>query len=466
MGFGGTWSFVPQVFSVNDKVIQKLHNGHILGATAVLFVPLAVLLAKGIAPLFVVSALGVLLMGLIKKKTVTLWMGLVFLFLSVFAGWSLLTWFWSITPGETLKTGIPLAAIFFGAAVLFAAAGGLSEKEDKVFRNGMIFGGFIGFVLIAFEFASNAWLSRFLYGLDGKQLLFIEGGYTAALNPGLAATALYFWPWSLAVWKRFRPLVAATGIASAALLLLLSQSEVVVLCLITGSIVYAFALAASRIVPLLLAAVVALGVLAAPAIPGLIPDPMVPGKSPPYLSPSAIHRIVIWKNAVKHIREKPIFGSGFDTTRGLYGVEDKIRYLATEKTGKVVWDSNYEPIPLHPHNGFLQVWLELGAVGAAILLGLLLAVIRAVDRLVQGRTNRAATLGMMTTWLSVASLSFGAWQGWWLTSVFLAAAFMVSMLDPFGTAKTPPVRPETGGPKGLEPTRYGDWERKGRAIDF
>jgi hypothetical protein len=25
---------------------------------------------------------------------------------------------------------------------------------------------------------------------------------------------------------------------------------------------------------------------------------------------------------------------------------------------------------------------------------------------------------------------------------------------------------ETGGPKGLEPTRYGDWESKGRAIDF
>ena len=26
--------------------------------------------------------------------------------------------------------------------------------------------------------------------------------------------------------------------------------------------------------------------------------------------------------------------------------------------------------------------------------------------------------------------------------------------------------PEHGGPKGLEPTRYGDWERKGRCIDF
>lgn len=25
---------------------------------------------------------------------------------------------------------------------------------------------------------------------------------------------------------------------------------------------------------------------------------------------------------------------------------------------------------------------------------------------------------------------------------------------------------EIGGPRGLEPTRFGDWERKGRCIDF
>ncbi len=25
---------------------------------------------------------------------------------------------------------------------------------------------------------------------------------------------------------------------------------------------------------------------------------------------------------------------------------------------------------------------------------------------------------------------------------------------------------ETGGPKGLEPTRYGDWEKAGRCSDF
>lgn len=34
----------------------------------------------------------------------------------------------------------------------------------------------------------------------------------------------------------------------------------------------------------------------------------------------------------------------------------------------------------------------------------------------------------------------------------------------------PAVRPETpaefGGPQGPEPTRFGDWERNGRCIDF
>ena len=38
---------------------------------------------------------------------------------------------------------------------------------------------------------------------------------------------------------------------------------------------------------------------------------------------------------------------------------------------------------------------------------------------------------------------------------------------PPAPAKAPPERPkEIGGPKGLEPTRYGDWEVNGRVSDF
>jgi hypothetical protein len=30
----------------------------------------------------------------------------------------------------------------------------------------------------------------------------------------------------------------------------------------------------------------------------------------------------------------------------------------------------------------------------------------------------------------------------------------------------PPIKKEINGPKGPEPTRYGDWERNGRVYDF
>jgi hypothetical protein len=35
-----------------------------------------------------------------------------------------------------------------------------------------------------------------------------------------------------------------------------------------------------------------------------------------------------------------------------------------------------------------------------------------------------------------------------------------------GTDAKPQQPKEIGGPKGPEPTRYGDWEKNGRCIDF
>ncbi len=38
---------------------------------------------------------------------------------------------------------------------------------------------------------------------------------------------------------------------------------------------------------------------------------------------------------------------------------------------------------------------------------------------------------------------------------------------PDPTASSQPDKPkEVGGPKGPEPTRFGDWERDGRCVDF
>ncbi len=38
--------------------------------------------------------------------------------------------------------------------------------------------------------------------------------------------------------------------------------------------------------------------------------------------------------------------------------------------------------------------------------------------------------------------------------------------EPADPKKPMAKKPETGGPEGPEPTRYGDWERGGRCVDF
>ena len=61
-----------------------------------------------------------------------------------------------------------------------------------------------------------------------------------------------------------------------------------------------------------------------------------------------------------------------------------------------------------------------------------------------------------------------------LTGAPVAPVAPVAPMAPVASEdEKPPAAPdaaaaprEIGGPKGLEPTRYGDWERKGRCVDF
>jgi hypothetical protein len=47
-----------------------------------------------------------------------------------------------------------------------------------------------------------------------------------------------------------------------------------------------------------------------------------------------------------------------------------------------------------------------------------------------------------------------------------AVATVPAQDHPASPAAAPAKPKEHGGPKGPEPTRYGDWEKNGRCIDF
>ena len=86
-------------------------------------------------------------------------------------------------------------------------------------------------------------------------------------------------------------------------------------------------------------------------------------------------------------------------------------------------------MPLHPHNGGLQILLELGAIGGAIALVLMWLLIKRLDALPSPVSRNFATAPVATT-LTIASISFGLWQNQWLAMMISAA-----LMSPVTTGK-------------------------------
>ena len=113
------------------------------------------------------------------------------------------------------------------------------------------------------------------------------------------------------------------------------------------------------------------------------------------------YRIEIWHRVSQLIAERIWLGYGFDAAR----------YLGKPGVSPIVF--------LHPHNGLLQVWLELGAVGAALFLGWALSCAAALLQS-SARTPVLAIVAATVTALAVFwSISFGIWQGWWISAIGL-----------------------------------------------
>lgn len=114
-------------------------------------------------------------------------------------------------------------------------------------------------------------------------------------------------------------------------------------------------------------------------------------------------RMGYWRHAADRILADPMRGWGIDASR-TFGPE----------------------ITLHPHNGALQVWLELGLIGAvaaAVFWGV--AIARQSGS--QASLGRAAAVATAVAYLTFAAVSFGVWQDWWLALGAVAATACLAL---------------------------------------
>ncbi|EIM28134.1 O-antigen ligase family protein [Microvirga lotononidis] len=124
-------------------------------------------------------------------------------------------------------------------------------------------------------------------------------------------------------------------------------------------------------------------------------------------------RIALWQAFSDVTHHFPVLGTGFSSSP----------HMARHPVAAQI-DPAYRPMLRvgHPHNAFLQVWVELGAVGALLLSALVLWVLRCLS----GAPEDVRRVGLMTlmTASAIALVSHGAWQGWWIAAVTLAAALL------------------------------------------
>lgn len=309
--------------------------------------------------------------------------------------WALIAAGWSPAGDHALRKAGELSLLAVPALILFSLLPGLAARMDRFnLALGLIGGLMIGSLYLIIEWLFDFPLYRLINGVPGSEPVAAD-----RLNRGAAVLATLFFPAILLAGARSLYRVMLPGGMLLAVIALTSDSQAAMLGLALGLAVYAVCLPVRQIAPKGLAIATVFTFLVAPllarlaAAEGLI--------TADWLHPHFRHRVEIWDFVARRWAEQPLFGWGLGASREIPD-RGEVSALLPELP---------HMIPLHPHNAPLQIWLELGLVGAMLAAGLLAVAL--------WRSTGAASAAIIAA-LSIAATGFGLWQGWWMATLLLA----------------------------------------------
>lgn len=148
-------------------------------------------------------------------------------------------------------------------------------------------------------------------------------------------------------------------LVSALILFLISHSNESLLALTVGIMMSALYFMFGKKIFTVLIVFMWFVVLSAPFLADALPNTQTLSRVASDLPDSVFSRIFTWKSAAKLVFESPIIGKGLDSARGISRNVDSIWFYASKGRGRTS-----VPISLHFHNAILQIWIELGIIGA------------------------------------------------------------------------------------------------------
>ena len=331
-------------------------------------------------------------------------------YLMAFMLWALVSCVWSPNPMHSLILWCKVFAILAMAMIVIADMNyDLASQYKRIIFLPMTYGLMAGIVIFFIEYLTNGIITNTFYDSQSFRLYKLDRGCALVT---VVSWILYYRLGSMRSVILYCILVA---------MLCLSDSLASAVAIIASSIVLSILKVAKARVRLLAQCCIALIVVAMP-IAAYIQDPST--LSDQYLSsiPSAQHRLFIWHFVADNIIHNPIIGYGFDASR--YLGDGHVAYFHEYK---------WSLLPLHPHNNILQILLETGVIGAALLVAALWQLIgRIFDRLVINTNIGLMALCSLASYFIIGMISFGLWQLWWVACGALACVLyaIVASLNP------------------------------------
>ena len=373
--------------------------------------PVAVYAGNGTVVLLFLGALG--LVGTTGALP-ALWRGLtrpVVLTLAALFAWSLVACLWSPDPGQGALTVLRLAVLASGGVAFLATVAAMKQDEGAFLGRLLIVTMIAMLAMFLLELATDAALATYLKQLPTTVINAVGRG-TAVLVP-------LVWPVALLLARRAGRLPAAALIIFVAAVTVLLPMMAAAAALLSGLAVFVMVRRWGRRALYGLTAAFAVFLLALPvALDRVGTFESVRALDLPL---SWQHRTLIWEYTANRIMERPLIGHGFDAARHI-GADDPRRLYNADRDP--VEHMFVNRMPLHPHNGALQIWLELGLPGVLLGLALVGAAAATIGR-VADSTSRAMCAATLFSLLTIACLSFGIWQYWWQATAWFAAAATV-----------------------------------------
>lgn len=342
--------------------------------------------------------------------------------LAAFLLWGLASALWSETPGLAVPKTVQLAALTIGGLLVLCGVPAINGRQREQLLLALYGGLAAVTALILFEKFTGLAFARALYQWNYGHVP--EPGIVIITRYKTAATVGSIWL-VLAAWVSLdrRHWLAAAGCMAAAVSMAMATSSLTGLVAMGAAAMVSVTAWASPRLPRILAALALATTLALAPLAAWMPASRDIIVALPWMPDSASHRTVIWHFVGEKVIERPLLGWGLDASRELPG-GGGVGMVFTNSPGHPV---GYEQaiLPLHPHNFALQVWVETGAVGAALFLLFLLGLIWSAGGLPGGRGVIA--MAVIAAASVVGAISFGIWQSWWLSNLWLTAVIVVAM---------------------------------------